>query len=160
VSGKREIMGLLAELDSEDRLTPDDVIKAAQDKESPLHAQFEWDNTAAAHAYRQAQARELIRSFRVTVQIGVTVVKVPQWVRDPEREPNEQGYTALISVKSNAAIGRDLLATEFARARSALERANNIAAALSMDGPFEELLGLMDKAEKKISKARAAKKRA
>jgi hypothetical protein len=43
-------------------LTPEDVLSDAKHDNSPLHSFFEWDNTAAAHQHRLAQARGLIRS--------------------------------------------------------------------------------------------------
>lgn len=43
-------------------LTPEDVLADAQHDNSPLHSFFEWDNTAAAHQHRLAQARGLIRA--------------------------------------------------------------------------------------------------
>jgi hypothetical protein len=42
-------------------LTPSIVVEEAEDEESPLHDRFEWDNDKAAHEYRLAQARTLIR---------------------------------------------------------------------------------------------------
>jgi hypothetical protein len=43
-------------------ITPEDVLEDAKHDNSPLHSFFEWDDTAAAHAHRLAQARGLIRS--------------------------------------------------------------------------------------------------
>lgn len=48
-------------------LTPDMVLKAAEDKASPLHGVFEWDNDKAAHQHRLSTAGLLIRSVVVTV---------------------------------------------------------------------------------------------
>jgi hypothetical protein len=48
-------------------LTPEMVVKAAQDVKSPLHAVFEWDDAKAAQEQRLTQARLLIRSVVVTV---------------------------------------------------------------------------------------------
>jgi hypothetical protein len=41
------------------------VVDAARNRKSPLHPHFEWDDTAAAEAYRLDQARNLIRIVRV-----------------------------------------------------------------------------------------------
>lgn len=51
----------------EDRkqLTPADVLEVASDPDHPLHARFEWDDTAAAGKWRQHQAHELIRSVKI-----------------------------------------------------------------------------------------------
>lgn len=45
--------------------TTDDVIAVAVDPAHPLHVLFQWDDTSAAHAYRQYQARNHIRRVRV-----------------------------------------------------------------------------------------------
>lgn len=39
-----------------------EVVAAARDKKNPLHTEFEWDNTKAADAYREQQARTIIRA--------------------------------------------------------------------------------------------------
>lgn len=49
-------------------ITPDDVVKDAKDKRSPLHDFFEWNNTRAANLYRVDQARYLLRSIHVVVK--------------------------------------------------------------------------------------------
>lgn len=46
-------------------LTPAEVLDAAADPASPLHAAFEWDDHAAAQQHRLNQARRLIVSIRV-----------------------------------------------------------------------------------------------
>lgn len=47
------------------QVTPEDVVKAASRKASPLHAAFEWDNSKAAHQHRLSQARHMLRSIVV-----------------------------------------------------------------------------------------------
>lgn len=47
------------------KLKPKAVVDAARDTKSPLHRHFEWDDSAAAEAYRLDQARNLIRIVRV-----------------------------------------------------------------------------------------------
>ena len=44
-----------------------DVLNDARDKTSPLHAYFEWDDSAAAESFRISQAAALIRRVRVEV---------------------------------------------------------------------------------------------
>ncbi len=46
-------------------LSPSDVLKDASDPKSPIHDEFEWDDTKAAREHRLHQARKLIRSFEV-----------------------------------------------------------------------------------------------
>ncbi|MDF2622022.1 MAG: hypothetical protein K0S00_4681 [Xanthobacteraceae bacterium] len=43
-------------------LTPEDVLKDAENPNSPLHSFFEWSDTEAARQYRLHQARGLIRA--------------------------------------------------------------------------------------------------
>lgn len=47
------------------RLTADRVIAAAADPDHPLHGAFEWDDAKAAHEYRLAQARQLVRAVAI-----------------------------------------------------------------------------------------------
>lgn len=62
------------------------VLKRAEDTESALHAYFEWDNDAAAQAYRLSQATDLIRRVKVKViHPGVSKpIKVRAYI--PKRE--------------------------------------------------------------------------
>lgn len=56
---------VLQSLDGERRLTPANVVAVARPVESPLHGGFEWDDSAAADAYRLDQARYILRSIVV-----------------------------------------------------------------------------------------------
>lgn len=66
-------------------LTPEDVLKDAKDRSSPLHGFFEWSDTKAAHQHRLAQARGLIRSV-VAIYVSDTEPAVRQraYVHIPE----------------------------------------------------------------------------
>lgn len=46
-----------------DNLSSEELVKAAQDQESPIHDLFMWDNRRAAHLYRLRQAARILRSF-------------------------------------------------------------------------------------------------
>ena len=46
--------------ENDGNLRPSDVVEAARPAASPLHSQFEWRDTEAAHRYRLHQARQLI----------------------------------------------------------------------------------------------------
>lgn len=48
------------------RLHPGDVVEAARSPRSALHPHFEWNDEAAAEAYRLDQARALIRLIRIS----------------------------------------------------------------------------------------------
>jgi hypothetical protein len=65
---------------NEGLLRPGDVVREARKAESPLHGAFEWDNRKAGEKYRLLQAQQLIRSFRVTVEVGEKTLEVPVFV--------------------------------------------------------------------------------
>lgn len=46
-------------------LNPEDVVEDAKSEDSPIHDEFEWDDTKAAKEYRLFQARRLTKSFEV-----------------------------------------------------------------------------------------------
>jgi hypothetical protein len=48
-------------------LTPQIVLEAAMDEDSPLHRYFTWDDTTAAEKYRLQEAAKIIRSIEVVV---------------------------------------------------------------------------------------------
>ena len=50
--------------------TPEALLTAARSKSSPLHSQFEWDDSRAAQQYRLVQARVMINSLNVEVIQG------------------------------------------------------------------------------------------
>lgn len=115
------------------KITPDQVVEAARDPASPLHDSFEWDDTVAAIAHRQDQARTLIRSVEIRVQIGETVLRAPQYIRDPSQEAKTQGYITVAKLRSEEDLAREAVVAEFVRASAALTRAKSIAAVLGQD---------------------------
>jgi hypothetical protein len=48
-------------------ITPDLVVKAAEDEGSVLHKFFEWDDTRAGQLWRIQQARSLLNNIQVSV---------------------------------------------------------------------------------------------
>lgn len=52
-------------LEEHGEITPELVVDAARPADSPIHSQFEWDDSVAAEAHRRGQARKLIRKVRV-----------------------------------------------------------------------------------------------
>lgn len=121
------------------RLTPDNVVDAAQDEASPLHQCFEWDNDAAAHMFRVEQARHLIRSVRVDVTTSHHTVRVPAFVHDPECERGEQGYVSIRQLASDEDKSREVVIAEFSRAASALRRARSVAMALGIEDQIDDI---------------------
>lgn len=131
------------------RLTPDMVVADARDEDSPLHSLFEWDTEKAAEAYWLDQARQIIRSVNVMIRTETTVVRAPYFVRDPDAGSDEQGYVTVTSVRTDADRAREVLVQEFSRVASMLQRAQQVAKALEMEGEVEPLvrgvIGLRDR---------------
>lgn len=50
-----------------DGVTSEQLLDASRDENSPLHNEFEWDDTVAAEEYRKNQARYILRSITVTI---------------------------------------------------------------------------------------------
>lgn len=74
-------------------LTPKDVLDDARNPNSPLHRHFEWDDGAAAEAYRMDQARGLIRAVvAIYVSDEKPATRVRAFVHIPE--PGAPHYRA------------------------------------------------------------------
>lgn len=56
---------VLEQLEAENRLTAADLVEVSRPKSAPLHKEFEWNNTKAAAAYREIQARHIINSIEI-----------------------------------------------------------------------------------------------
>lgn len=72
------------------KLTPQLVVAEATPEDHPLHEYFEWDNEVAGPAYREHQARQLIRSVRIQyVDDEVSERSVRAFVSVPDHEERE-----------------------------------------------------------------------
>lgn len=102
-------------------LTAPIVVDVAAEPTHPLHASFEWDDERAGHQHRLGQARQLIRSCKVTFKDTSGVERrVNEYqsviIRDPEgprsglrREERIRVYRATESVAKDAAAADALL---------------------------------------------------
>lgn len=138
---KKEIIDAIVALSDVNggTLTPELVVKSAENKNSPLHECFTWDNKAAGTAYRLIEARTLIRSVRVEISTEQFSVKAPMFVRDPSLPADEQGYASIGRLRSDEDMAREAVVAEFSRAGAALARAKAVAAALSLSDEIEEI---------------------
>ncbi len=146
----------LASLERGGRLSPEDVLRSAASTNSPLHDYFEWDDSAAAQKHRLEQARQLIRSVRVVVEVvdrGTSkkvVVMCPTYVRDPQRAPNECGYVAVRQLKNESDNARKLLHYEFSRVESILHRSITIAEGLGLSREVKKVAAGISKLIEKV----------
>lgn len=68
-------------------LTPENVVRAAEHPDHPLHNRFTWDNTEAAARWRLHEAANLIRSVKVRfVRPSGESGRVRAFTRDPSAE--------------------------------------------------------------------------
>jgi len=91
------------------KLNPPHIVQAASNPKHPLHADFEWDDTQAAHEYRLDQARRMIR---VVVIFADTEEEEPTraYVSLMGDRTDGGGYRALVDVMSDAGMRGQLLA--------------------------------------------------
>ncbi len=76
-------------------LTPDLVVQAAQDEQSPIHSIFEWDNAKAGHQHRLWQARRLIRSVQIERPDGKPMPKYLSVKIEGDRQYEEASIVVL-----------------------------------------------------------------
>lgn len=122
------------------QITPEQVIQAAKDPDSPLHSFFTWDVDAAAHAHWLTQARSLIRSVKIKIRTETKTVTAVGFVRDPSKEASEAGYVSVRSIRNDEDRKRDAMIAEFKRIASAIERARSLAAYFGMETDVDEFL--------------------
>lgn len=118
-------------------ITPNAVVEDARDPNSPLHKEFEWDDSKAAELYRLERARALIRRFPIVVTTSKVTISSVAYVRDPNKNHNEQGYVSVVQIRSDAERKAASLQSEFARVRSMLARAERLAEVYEMMAEFD-----------------------
>ncbi len=72
---------------SKGELSPEEVVDDARSPSSPIHNEFEWNDSKAADKYRLEQARYLLRSYTVTwveQQVEMTTVAMVSIEEDTE----------------------------------------------------------------------------
>jgi len=69
ISADAQAVGEVCErLETEGRLTPEDLLEESRDDEAPLHDYIEWDDSVAAEKYRVRQCAHVIRSIITVVE--------------------------------------------------------------------------------------------
>jgi hypothetical protein len=99
---KAEIVGKVIEKlhDKHQGVTPELLVEEAKKKRSPVHNLFEWDDTAAAEAYRVHQARLVLNHIEVVIERGE---EVPLVIRAFHSVEYEEGrcYTTIKAARAN-----------------------------------------------------------
>lgn len=148
---------LLKIADELGRLTPQQVVEAATPDDHPLHDQFEWRDGVAAHQFRLDQARTLIRTVEVRIRIEKRIVRTVAYIRDPDSDPDQQGYVSVTKLRQNPDAARVAVVNEFVRAAAALRRARDLAVVLGTHGEeIDELLNRVTRLQDRIDDAAEA----
>lgn len=127
------------------KITPQQVLDAARDEDNPLHSFFDWDDDEAAENWRLHQARTLIKSVKIEIQTTTTKIKAVGFVRDPSKDSDDSGYVSVKSVKNDEDAQREILISEFDRARSALKRARKIALVFNLLDEMDTFIDQLDR---------------
>jgi hypothetical protein len=109
-------------------LTPEAVLKAAENPKNPLHDAFDWDDGVAARGWRIHQARAIIRSVRV-----VRTSEPPRQVyvsvsRAAAGEPEAKGraYYGVDTVRKSEDMINDAIAHLRGKAAALIESARHV----------------------------------
>lgn len=100
----------LREQNGGELVQPEQVLEfARRNRRSALHAEFEWDDTEAAHQFRLEQARRIIRLNINVLETPNGNVTVPMYVSLVSDRKAGGGYRTLESVMSSEELREQLL---------------------------------------------------
>lgn len=124
------------------RLTPEQVVNAASDESSALHACFTWDDSEAAAKWRLDEAREIIRSVRIETVIEERTIRSVGYVHDPKQDQNVAGYISMMKVRKPDAV--EVMRSELKAIAALFERAIGIAQAKAdaVPGVADKIIGI------------------
>lgn len=115
-------------------LRPEDVVKSAKAKGSPLHGAFTWDDSKAASEFRLQEARQLIRSV-VLVEgkdcdlpaFWNVIVATTNNQGEPEKRRYYQSAKVIASNLEEYQSALRIMQTELATAQSSLSKLKALA---------------------------------
>lgn len=133
-------------------LEPTAVVEDARPKNSSLHGYFEWNDRIAAEKHRLDQARDLIQSVHVTVQIENVKIVVPMYIRDPDAGA-AQGYKTVFQLQDKHEVARRALDEELDRVESVLDRAVKLSRVLGLEELSAPLIGQVARLREALGQA-------
>lgn len=113
--GSADVIAVHSELEliraRDGNITPEAVLEEACNDDNPMHSEFTWDDSEAAHAYRLEQARSLIRSVEVVYEEAPTrQVRAYTIVSAPiEEKTNRKVYTDTREALADPATRAEIL---------------------------------------------------
>lgn len=125
-------------------LLPEAVVKEARYKDSPLHGQFDWDNTEAAQKWRLHQARMLINVVVELISPNGKPVETRVFV-SLKSDRDEGGYRSIVAVLKNDDLRAQLI-------QDALESMQYFKAKYKEITELDEVFEAMSAAERKLVK--------
>lgn len=118
----------------------DDAVEAARDVTNPMNPHLTWDDGEAAIKQRRSEMRALIRTVKlVVVHESAGVLRVPAFVRDPDRTNQEGGYISIQKIATEHDRARAVVIRECERVKAAVERMRAVAHFLEMTDETEEM---------------------
>ena len=90
-------------------LRPGDLVEAARPVSSPLHPEFEWDDSEAAEKYRLEQARKLLRVRLVIIETADGPKQTRAYVSLTPERTNHGGYRPIVSVLNDSVMRNQLI---------------------------------------------------
>jgi len=111
--------------DSDAGLKPEHLVEVAKSEESLLHPLFTWDDKEAAKKYRNHEARNVINSLRVTVQVEDREVQAPAFVsvgHTVMTQERGEGYRPVTVVINDPDFASEARADALSRLRAVRQR--------------------------------------
>ncbi|MGA8762296.1 MAG: hypothetical protein WB562_05345 [Candidatus Sulfotelmatobacter sp.] len=127
-------------LERDGKTSAETILADAKRGDSPLHDLYDWDVERAAETHWLERTREIVRLVRYAVHTETHSYTLPRYVRDPDVEPQTQGYATVESLRDDPDRARRALTSELERVSSVLTRARELAVGLHLDDEIEELL--------------------
>lgn len=128
-------------------VTHDDLIAAARNPESSLHALFGdlWDDAVAANEARKARADVVIRIMAREKSYREVTLRAPYYVRDPDDHGPRRKFAKTAVIAADSEQSHRVLSEELQRIRNAINRARSLAETFGEDGMayFESELSLL-----------------
>lgn len=108
VAMQKEVMRLAQEAGGV--LKPAALVRSAEPADSPIHGWFEWDDGAAAQAWRIEQARQLIQVTVTTIEKPKAEPVTVRALVSLPRDRTEGGYRLTTAVLGDAELREEMLA--------------------------------------------------
>jgi NTP pyrophosphatase (non-canonical NTP hydrolase) len=150
---QQEFISALA--DDNGHIRPQDVIDAARPEESPIHRMFPWDVGEAAHRHWLDVACRLIRFVKLEIRVDRSIVAVPGYIIDPQRDLRVKRYLDVRLAREDAETSRLALLEELERIAQAIRRAQKVAMALGLQDELAQLLQDVSQLQTKAERRRA-----